>query len=80
MTPLFIVQGLASNALLDQWKFMQAGSVVAKSWLEKVWPALDGTANATQGQRELCGEGCAGLLPESGVRRAFTGFNMRYRD
>lgn len=68
VTPLFIVQGLASNALTDQWRFMPAGSTAAREWLDKIWPALDGTANATQGQRELCGEACAGLLPDSGVR------------
>lgn len=52
VTPLFIVQGLASNALLDQWKFSAAGSNAAKAWLNKIWPALDGTAKATQAQRE----------------------------
>ena len=61
-----VVQGLASNALLDQWKFSQVGSAAANEWLQKIWPALDGTANATQGQRELCGVGCVGLLPVSG--------------
>jgi hypothetical protein len=61
-----VVQGLASNALLDQWKFSPVGSAAANEWLQKIWPALDGTANATQGQRELCGVGCVGLLPVSG--------------
>ena len=38
--------------------FLQARLVAAA--------ALDGTANATQAQRQLCGAGCAGLMPVSG--------------
>jgi hypothetical protein len=62
-TPLYIVQGLASEAVLEQWRF-SSGTAVGKVWLAKAWPALDGTANATQEQRAACN--CSGLLPPSG--------------
>ena len=64
VTPLFIVQGLASQAVLDQGKY--AGGSAGRAWLGKAAAALDGTANATQAQRQLCGAGCAGLMPVSG--------------
>lgn len=62
-TPLYIVQGLASEAIMSQFKFT-ADAGKREQWLKQAWPALDGTANATQQQRQDCD--CAGLLPRSG--------------
>eukprot|EP01052_Picozoa_sp_SAG31_P011322 SAG31_NODE_638_length_13329_cov_13.538095_17_plen_903_part_00 len=63
-TPLYIVQGLASQAVLEQYRFLSSAGA-KRAWLVKSWPSLDGTANATQQQRKSCTD-CAGLLPKSG--------------
>lgn len=64
LTPPWVLKGLASEAILEQYRF-SAASPDGKAWLAKAWPALDGTANATQMQRLQC-VNCSGLLPKSG--------------
>ena len=58
-TPLYIVQGLASEAVYEQFRFTKN-----MSWLATAYPALAGTANATVALRKRCA--CAGLMPKSG--------------
>ena len=59
--PFSHLQGLASGAIYDH--YLQSRD---QTWLNTAFPALNGTAWATEAARASCNAACAGLMPVGG--------------